>query len=180
MFYIEANVWLWTGLGAVISPYLWCRSHSGLWARFQHNVSLAVRKRVLTIQNGLITGEFSWFSQLGMHRVSAGTKSVYNTFQYLVTVFVDFSLIFNYSFLQGSSAHMQLGQIGGGLYWNLCSSGSSGRGRGGPRNVTSMGPPSATIFFMTSFYMAGGGGTWPHRPPPRIRYCCDHKKCTSE
>ena len=37
------------------------------------------------------------------------------------------------------------------------SSGSSGRVRGGPRNMKSMRPPSAAIFFMTYFHRAGGG-----------------------
>ena len=39
----------------------------------------------------------------------------------------------------------------------LSSSGSSGRVRGGPRNMKSMRPPSAAIFFMTYFHIAGGG-----------------------
>ena len=37
------------------------------------------------------------------------------------------------------------------------SGGSSGRVRGGPRNMKSMRPPSAAIFFMTYFYRARGG-----------------------
>ena len=45
------------------------------------------------------------------------------------------------------------------------SSGSSGRVRGGPRNMKSMRPPSAAIFFMTYFYRARGG-PWPPWPPP--------------
>ena len=45
-----------------------------------------------------------------------------------------------------------------------------GRG-GGPRNMKSMWPPLAAIFFMTCFYRARGGGAWPPRPPPWIRYC---------
>ena len=135
---------------------------------------------MLTIRNGLITEGFNWFSQLGMHRVSAGTKSVYNTFPYLVTVFVDFWLIFNYSFPQGSSAQMQLGQIEGGLYWNRCSSGSSRR-VGGPEKHDIYGAAFIGHLFMTYFYMVGGD--MAHRPPPpptTIRYCCDHKKCNSE
>ena len=44
------------------------------------------------------------------------------------------------------------------------SSGSSGRVRGGPRNMKSMRPPLAAIFFMTYFYRARGG-PWPPRPP---------------
>ena len=45
------------------------------------------------------------------------------------------------------------------------SSGSSGRVRGGPRNMKSMRPPSAAIFFMTYFYRAGGGAMAPLAPP---------------
>ena len=48
------------------------------------------------------------------------------------------------------------------------SSGSSGRVRGGLRNMKSMWPPLAAIFFMTYFHRARGG-PWPPRPP-RIRY----------
>ena len=48
---------------------------------------------------------------------------------------------------------------------NRTSSGSSGRVRGGPRNMKSMRPPSAAIFFMTYFYRAGGGMA-PSAPPP--------------
>ena len=40
---------------------------------------------------------------------------------------------------------------------NKHSSGSSGRVRGEPRNMKSMRPPSAAIFFMTYFYRAEGG-----------------------
>ena len=50
---------------------------------------------------------------------------------------------------------------------NQFSSGSSGRVRG-PRNMKSMRPPSAAIFFITHFHRAGE--TWPPRPP-WIRYC---------
>ena len=39
------------------------------------------------------------------------------------------------------------------------SSGSSGRVRGGPRNMKSMRLPLAAIFFMTNFYTAGGAMT---------------------
>ena len=52
----------------------------------------------------------------------------------------------------------------------LPSSGSSGRVRGGLRNMKSMRPPSVAIFFMTYFYRAGGGGHGP-LGPPWIRYC---------
>ena len=45
------------------------------------------------------------------------------------------------------------------------SSGSSGRVRGGPRNMKSMRPPSAAIFFMTYFHRAGGGAMAPSAPP---------------
>ena len=45
------------------------------------------------------------------------------------------------------------------------SSGSSGRVRGGPRNLKSMRPPLVAIFFMTYFHRARGG-PWPPRPPP--------------
>ena len=41
--------------------------------------------------------------------------------------------------------------------WMITSSGSSGRVRGGPRNMKSMWPPSAAIFFMTYFHRARGG-----------------------
>ena len=44
------------------------------------------------------------------------------------------------------------------------SSGSSGRVRGGPRNMKSMRPPSVAIFFMTYFYRARGGMA-PSAPP---------------
>ena len=39
---------------------------------------------------------------------------------------------------------------------------------GGARNMKSMGPPLAAIFFMTYFYRARGGGVlaWPPRHPP--------------
>ena len=47
----------------------------------------------------------------------------------------------------------------------VISSGSSGRVRGGPRNMKSMWPPSAAIFFMTYFYRARGGHG-PLGPPP--------------
>ena len=53
------------------------------------------------------------------------------------------------------------------------SSGSSGRVRGrGPRNMKSMRPPSAAIFFMTYFHRAGG--PWPPRPPldPLLDFRC--------
>ena len=43
------------------------------------------------------------------------------------------------------------------------SSGSSGRVRGGPRNMKSMRAPLAAIFFMTYFHRPGG--PWPPRPP---------------
>ena len=45
------------------------------------------------------------------------------------------------------------------------SSGSSGRVRGGRKNMKSMRPPLVAIFFMTYFYRTGGGGAWPPRPP---------------
>ena len=45
------------------------------------------------------------------------------------------------------------------------SSGSSGRVRGGARNMKSMRPPSAAIFFMTYFHRARGGHG-PLGPPP--------------
>ena len=51
----------------------------------------------------------------------------------------------------------------------LTSSGSSSRVGGGARNMKSMRPNSATIFSMTYFYRAGGGGHGPSTP--RIRYC---------
>ena len=50
----------------------------------------------------------------------------------------------------------------------LPSIGSSGRWGGrGPRNMKSIWPPSAAIFFMTYLYRAGGGGggEWPPRHP---------------
>ena len=49
------------------------------------------------------------------------------------------------------------------------SSGSSGRVRRGPRNMKSMRPPLAAIFFMTYFYRARGGIMAP-LAPPWIRY----------
>ena len=45
----------------------------------------------------------------------------------------------------------------------ITSSRSSGRVRGEQRNMKSMRPPLATIFFMTYFHRAGG--PWPPRPP---------------
>ena len=54
------------------------------------------------------------------------------------------------------------------------SSGSSGRVRGGPRNMKSMRLPLAAIFFMTYFHRARGG-PWPPRPPPWIRYWFLHR-----
>ena len=54
----------------------------------------------------------------------------------------------------------------------LTSSGSSSRVEGGgPRNMKSMRPNSATIFFMTYFYRAGGRGRGHGPSAPRIRYC---------
>ena len=53
-------------------------------------------------------------------------------------------------------------------FYVLCmvpSSGSSGRVEGGPRNMKSMRSNSVTIFFMTFFYRAGGGGMAPSAPP---------------
>ena len=50
------------------------------------------------------------------------------------------------------------------------SSGSSCRVRGGARNMKSMRPPSAAIFFMTYFHRARGRGHGP-LGPPWIRYC---------
>ena len=47
----------------------------------------------------------------------------------------------------------------------LVSIGSSGRVGRGPRNMKSMWPPLAAIFFMTHFYRAGGGGMAPSAPP---------------
>ena len=47
----------------------------------------------------------------------------------------------------------------------IYSSGSSGRVRGGPRNMKSMGPPLAAIFFMTYFHRARGAMA-PSAPPP--------------
>ena len=44
------------------------------------------------------------------------------------------------------------------------SSGSRGQVKGGPRNMKSMQPPSAAIFFMTYFYRTGA--PWPPRAPP--------------
>ena len=44
-------------------------------------------------------------------------------------------------------------------------------GWGGARNMKSMWPPLAAIFFMTYLYRAGGGGHGPLGTPPRIRYC---------
>ena len=44
------------------------------------------------------------------------------------------------------------------------SSGSSGRVRGGPRNMKSKQPPTVAIFFMTYFHRAGGGMA-PSAPP---------------
>ena len=61
--------------------------------------------------------------------------------------------------------------------------GSSGWvGGGGPRNMKSMWPPLAAIFFMTYFYRAWGGA-WPPRHPPldpllkltRISYGAFHR-----
>ena len=51
------------------------------------------------------------------------------------------------------------------------SSGSSGRVRGGARNMKSMWPSLVAIFFMTYFYRALGRGAWSLRPPPWICYC---------
>ena len=49
----------------------------------------------------------------------------------------------------------------------MVSSGSSGQVRGGrARNMKSMQPPLAAIFFMTYFHRAGGGGHGPLSPPP--------------
>ena len=36
----------------------------------------------------------------------------------------------------------------------------------GARNMTSVRPPLAAIFFMTYFHRAGGGGMAPSAPPP--------------
>ena len=47
--------------------------------------------------------------------------------------------------------------------------GSSGRGRGGARNMKSMCPPLVAIFFYDLFVQ--GLGAWPPRHPPWIRYC---------
>ena len=41
---------------------------------------------------------------------------------------------------------------------------------GGARNMKSMWPPLAAIFFMTSFYRTGRGGAMA-LSPPWIRYC---------
>ena len=60
----------------------------------------------------------------------------------------------------------------------LSSIGSSGRVGGGPRNMKSMWPPLAAIFFMTCFYRARGG-PWPPRPPPgsaTVIYCLNQAK----
>ena len=46
----------------------------------------------------------------------------------------------------------------------IVSSGSSGRVRGGARNMKSMRPPSAAIFFMTYFHRARGGAMAPSVP----------------
>ena len=48
--------------------------------------------------------------------------------------------------------------------YKVSSSGSSGRVRGGPRNMKSMRPPSVAIFFMTYFHRAGGAMA-PSAPP---------------
>ena len=48
--------------------------------------------------------------------------------------------------------------------FSIHSSGSSGRVRGGARNMKSMHPPLAAIFFMTFFYRAGR--PWSPRHPP--------------
>ena len=50
------------------------------------------------------------------------------------------------------------------LVVSVCSSGSSGRVREGPRNMKSMQLPSVAIFFMTYFHRAGGGMA-PSAPP---------------
>ena len=51
-------------------------------------------------------------------------------------------------------------------HWiSQCSSGSSGRVRGGARNMKSMRPPSVAIFFMTYFHRARGGAMAPSAPP---------------
>ena len=47
----------------------------------------------------------------------------------------------------------------------LLSIASSGGVGGGPRNMKSMWPPLAAIFFMTYLYRAGGGGMAPSVPP---------------
>ena len=47
----------------------------------------------------------------------------------------------------------------------MSSSGSSGRVRGGPRNMKSMGLPSVAIFIMTYLHRPGGGGHGPLGPP---------------
>ena len=49
---------------------------------------------------------------------------------------------------------------------NAHSSGSSDRVREGARNMKSMWPPLATIFFMTYFYRAGGRSMAPLPPAP--------------
>ena len=49
------------------------------------------------------------------------------------------------------------------FFWTLCSSGSSGRVRGEPRNMKSMWPPSAAIFFMT-YFDKGRGPMAPSAP----------------
>ena len=73
----------------------------------------------------------------------------------------------------------EYGQCAGGPYRTLLecilvqqiyihiSIGSSGRVGGGPRNMKSMWPPLAAIFFMTSFYRTRGGHG-PLAPPPPL------------
>ena len=52
-----------------------------------------------------------------------------------------------------------------GIVESISSSGPSGRGRGGARNMKYMRLPSATMFFMTNFYTAGVGVA-PSAPSP--------------
>ena len=51
---------------------------------------------------------------------------------------------------------------------SVFSSGSSGRVREGPRNMKSMRPPLAVIFFMTYFHRPGGGGIAPRPLDPLL------------
>ena len=59
------------------------------------------------------------------------------------------------------------------IFFCMCSSGSSGRVRGGgPRNMKSMRLPLAAIFFMTYFHRTRGAMAPSPPAPPWIRYWC--------